>query len=401
MQAKRYLVMIGHGLAARYLLEAMQPCNGWRITVIGDESVGHYNRIQLSPLLAGELSEQALFQRDADVRPRHPVEYRYGVAAVSIDAGHRQVVLADGERIAYDALVLATGARPALPAIGEIDTGNIFSFRTLADTHALQSLPAACPVIVVGGGLLGIEAATGLAGRGHPVRLLHRQPVLMNQQLDATASALLAEALTARGIQLHLDASPRVLATRNRQVSGVVLQDGSYLPTTAVVCATGINPNTGLAATAGCAIGRGVIVDERLETSVAGIYALGECCEFQGQTYGLVAPIREQATVLAQHLSGHPAHYADMPFVTRLKVSGLQVHSLGEQAADGDSMFRLDRRLGEYRRLWLRNDRLVGALLVGDVSDSDWYLQMLRDATDINPIRTQLLFGRPWCEQAA
>lgn len=402
MQTERkQLVIIGHGLAAHYLIEAMRAQEAWRITVIGAESVGHYNRIQLSPLLAGEISEQALLRNGIDDDLQHPIERRYGIAATNIDATHRQVALADGSRIDYDALVLATGARSAMPAIGGIEADHVFPFRTLADTQALRNLPRACPVIVIGGGLLGIEAATGLAGRGHRVHLLHRRPILMNQQLDATASGLLAQALTARGIELHLGADPRVLATRNHRVSGAVLHDGSYLPAAAVVCATGIVPNAGLAATAGCAIGRGVIVDDRLQTSIAGIYALGECCEFQRRTYGLVAPVREQASVLAKQLSGRPARYADAPFVTRLKVSGLHVHSLGEQPADGDSMTWLDRRLGGYRRLWLRNQRLVGALLMGDISDSDWYLQLLRDATDISPIRTQLLFGRPWCEQAA
>lgn len=395
----RKLVIIGNGMAGNRLAETLAVREaGWQVTIIGDEPVPHYNRIMLSPLLAGETTQAAITAHDEAWYRERGIRLRLGAPVTGIDRIRRRVSC-DGESIPYDALVLATGSRPAIPDLPGSTLDGVMGFRELADVQALQAARRhGEDVAVIGAGLLGIEAAVGLAAQGFRVRLLHRQAVLMNRQLDAAASSLLEHALRARGIAVH--AGVRIEALfGNTRVESVVLGDGSTLPASTVVFATGIRPNTALAAAAGLDVAQGILVDERLTSSDSRIFALGECCEIAGNTFGLLAPIWQQVEVLADVLCGSArAAFAEQALATRLKVSGLDVHSMGEfDAADAEALLYRDAAHGTYRKLLLRDNRVVGALLVGDVSDSQWYADLLQRHTDISAWRQTLLFGRALC----
>ncbi len=387
------LLIIGGGMAGLMLIEALRGRGDRRsIGLVGAEDPLPYNRVLLSPMLAGECDWADVVSHDEDWYTDHQVHLYLGRRVESIDHQHHRLHCDSGELLTYRQLVIATGARASRPRLPGSQASGVHNFRDLADLQRLSNLPAGSRIVVVGAGLLGIEAATGLAARGVHVTLLHRHATLMNRQLDTTAAELLDSSLCERGIEVRTGVAPAVLATRRGQVSGVVLEDGHYLPADGVVFATGIEPEITLAHRAGLAVGRGIQVDEGLATSVPDIFALGECCERNGRTVGLLEPIREHARVLAARLCDEPDRCEETPFITRLKVSGLAVHSLGEQPEDAESLTLLDRHLRHYRRLWIRDNRLIGALLVGSVGDSSHYLQLLRANTDLSDLRIQLLF---------
>ncbi len=307
----------------------------------------------------------------------------------------------DGERIDYDTLVIATGARASLPPLpGVADLHGVTGFRSLQDVERLRGWcgsRSGARAVVIGAGLLGVEAAVGLRRLGASVTLVHRRPVLMNRQLDAKASSLLAAALTDRGIRVRTGCDPKRLVG-DGLVSGVELEQGgalSTVPADLVVFATGILPNRELAQTAGLDCANGIRVDDALRTSDRHVHALGECCEFQGNTYGLVAPVQEQARVLARVLRGQRVRYRDPALVTRLKVSGLDIHSMGqvEARAGQQTLWLSDAATGVYKKLILENNQLRGVLLVGDVRHSQWYFQSQQSGRDVSALRGVLLTG--------
>jgi nitrite reductase (NADH) large subunit len=326
---------------------------------------------------------------------------RTGEPALALDVARREVVLRDGERMPFDRCVLATGAEPIRLAVPACGLAGVTTFRTLADVAYLEAAAARrAPAVVIGGGLLGIEAAYGLARAGVPVTLLHLLDRLMERQLDAEGAAILKTALEARGIRVLLQAQTCALHGASA-VTSVELQDGRHIACGLVVMAVGVRASTGLATTAGLPTRRGIIVDDRLETAVPGIHAIGDCAEHGGVCHGLIEPAHEQARVLAKVLCGEAATYARSALATNLKVSGVPVFSAGDFEGEGaEAIVVRDETTPAYRKLVVRDGRLAGAVLVGDTHDALWYAELIRSRRPIGPIREALAFGEAFAEAA-
>ncbi|WP_298643538.1 nitrite reductase large subunit NirB [uncultured Tistrella sp.] len=393
------ILIIGAGMAGTRLVQdlvALAP-GACDITLIGAEPHAPYDRIMLSPVLAGEKTAAAIRLLDDDFLDRHGVSFLAGDAVTGIDRAARRVTTAAGRQLEYDRLVLATGSQPIrLPLPGAALKG-VVTFRDLGDVDTMLALgrPGA-PAVVIGGGLLGLEAAAGLAGRGMKVTVVHLAGHVMERQLDAEAGGMLADALAARGITTVTTANSRaILDDGTGRVAGLELADGRVLPAELLVMAVGIRPETGLARAAGLEVGRGILVDDRLGTSDPAIAALGECVEFDGQCFGLVAPLYDQAKVLARALAGRPGDgFAVRPTATRLKVSGVDVFSAGSLGgADAEEITLRDAARGSYRKLVIRDDRLDGVVMYGDVADGPWFFETMRKAEPLGALRDRLIFG--------
>lgn len=402
------LVICGHGMVAQRLLERLQdgghPFS--RIVVLGGEPDAAYNRVLLSSVLAGDATLEQIRLKEDSWFDDAGIERHYGQPVVSIDRVGKQVETADGQQFRYDTLVLATGARPAPLGIDGEDLDGVLSFRDLRDTRRLIELSERHGrAVVIGGGFLGLEAAEGLRCRGMAVTVLHRSPYLLNRQLDTTGSQLLADSLEERGLSIRTGHSPGALLGK-RYVRAVQLDDDTLISTDLVITAAGITPNAELARTAGLACGRGVQVDRQMRSSDPDIFALGECCEIDGQTFGLVDPGYQQAQVLADVLrdrtSNEAFHTASQP--TRLKISGIPIFSCGQtDDRDGrtESIVWQDYEQDRYCRLLLEDGRLVGTVLFGDTTDGPWYAEQIQQGRDMTPWRANLAFGPDYCEQAA
>ncbi|MFY0665657.1 MAG: NAD(P)/FAD-dependent oxidoreductase [Natronospirillum sp.] len=394
-------VVVGHGMAAMRLLERLveQAMPNVRITVISGESQGGYNRIGLSDVLAGKRTVEALLNKP------HTWYAQQGMAWVEgwveqINRTAQTVHLSDGREIAYDRLILATGSSASLPDIPGAAGAGVTVFRTLEDAAGLMQLNTQDHAVVLGGGLLGIEAAVGLAGRGVAVTLLHRGAWLMNRQLDDYAATWLVEELTARGVNVVLNASAQAIERVDGQVTGVRVTAEHTLSANIVVAAMGVQANTALAEQAGLDVDGGIKVDDRMQTSDSAIWALGECVSHRGQQYGLVAPLYEQADVLAELLCNPhtTARYTGSITATHLKVSGVPVFSSGDTAGkDAESVIWQDRQHRHYKRLFLRNGHLVGAVLYGDITDGAFYQQLIQQKTNVDAWRNHLIFGAAHC----
>jgi nitrite reductase (NADH) large subunit len=397
------LVIVGAGMAALKLVEetaAVSP-RRYAITLIGKEPRPPYNRVLLSSLLAGEAEAADLELQPMAWLAANGVELITGDAVSELRPALREVVLASGARLGYDRLVLATGSNAIrLPIPGQGLPG-VTTFRDLADVEALQGVAAGSPAVVIGGGLLGIEAAYGLARRGVAVTLVHLMPRLMERQLDASAAALLKSALESLGIDVILEARTAAIEGAG-QAERVALEDGRSFPASLVVMAAGVRPETTLAAGAGLKVGRGIVVDDMLATSSPHIYAIGECAEHRGTCYGLVEPAYAQAKALARHLAGLPARYDGSLLATNLKVSGVPVFSMGDfEGAGAETIVLEDASAAAYRKLVLREGRLAGAVLFGDTADALWYRDLMCAGTPIAPFRERLVFGRALSEPQA
>ena len=392
------LVVVGNGMAAARLVDelAKAALGRYAIAVIGDEPRLAYNRVLLSSVLAGETAS-----RDIELRPAawwrdRGVTLKYGCVAAEIDVGRRELKIAGEESVAFSKLVLATGSTPLRLNVPGADLAGVHTFRDSRDVDLLLALAAKKKrVVVVGGGLLGLEAAYGLAKAGAAVTLLHLMDRLMERQLDTPAAELLKTLVERKGIRILLGANTAALLG-DFSVTGVELTDGRRIDADAVIFAAGIRPNIALAKEAGIAVNRGILVDDHLQTAAPGIFALGECAEHRGICYGLVEPAYEQARVLAQHLAGGAAGYAGSVVATNLKVSGVSVFSAGDFiGADGSEAIVLnDVRRGTYKKLVIAQGRLTGAVLVGDVADALWYLELIRSRAPIADIRSVMMFGR-------
>ena len=392
------LVIVGNGMAAARLVDELvkTTLGRYAIAVIGDEPRLAYNRVLLSSVLAGETASHDIELRPAAWWRDRGVTLKYGCVATEIDVGRREVKIAGDESVEFSRLVLATGSTPLRLNMPGADLVGVHTFRDTRDVDLLLALAARKrPVVVIGGGLLGLEAAYGLAKAGTPVTLLHLMDRLMERQLDAPAAALLKSLVERKGIEVRLNASTTRIHGATR-VEGVELADGRRIEADAVIFAAGIRPNVGLAKDAGIAVNRGIVVDDHLQTSVENIFALGECAEHRGICYGLVEPAYEQARVLAQHLAGRTAAYQGSVVATNLKVSGVSVFSAGDFiGADGSEAILLsDIRHGTYKKLVIADGRLTGAVLIGDVGDALWYLELIRTRKPIAGIRADMIFGR-------
>ncbi len=392
------LVIIGNGMAAARLVDELgkRALGRYAVAVIGEEPRLAYNRVLLSSLLADEVAPGDVELKPARWWRDRGVTLRYGAPATAVDLAARTVALADGTVLAFSKAVFATGSRPIRPGLPGMNLPGVMTFRDLGDVDAIRGrAPPGARVVVIGGGLLGLEAAYGLVRAGACVTVVHLMDRLMERQLDDAAAAMLRRAVEARGVEVMLEAeTARIVGSR--RVEAVELKDGRGITADLVVMAVGIRPNAELAAAAGLGVNRGIVVDDGLETSASGVFAIGECAEHRGQCYGLVEPAYEQAAVLAHRLAGAPARYAGTVAAANLKVSGADVFSAGDvlgQAGTEQVVLR-DPGLGVYRKFVFAHDRLVGTLLYGDTTDAPWYLELIRSGQSIASLRDDLAFGR-------
>ncbi len=392
------LVIVGNGMAAARLVDelAKTALGRYAVAVIGEEPRLAYNRVLLSSVLAGETGSHEIELRPADWWRHRGVTVRYGYRVTEIDTGRRELKVEGEESMQYSRLVLATGSTPLRLNVPGADLAGVHTFRDTRDVDLLLALAAGKKrVVVVGGGLLGLEAAYGLAKAGAPVTLLHLMDRLMERQLDLPAADLLKTLVERKGIRILLNASTKCIHG-DGHVEAVELADGSRIEADAVIFAAGIRPNVALARDAGIAVNRGIVVNDEMQTASPDIYALGECAEHRGTCYGLVEPAYEQARVLARHLAGRPAAYQGSVVSTNLKVSGVSVFSAGDfMSGEGsESLVLTDRRRGTYKKLVIADGRLTGAVLIGDTADALWYLELIRNRDKVTAIRTDMMFGR-------
>lgn len=392
------LVVVGNGMVSLRFLERLcgYAPGRYDVTVIGQETSPAYNRVLLSALLAGDIDEDGCRLRDAVWYEGQKIRLRTGAPASAIDTQARTVTVAE-ERIPYDRLVLATGSDPIMLSTPGMELPGVMAFRDLAHVDTMRALKGSgARAVVIGGGLLGLEAAYGLARLGIDATLLHVKERLMERQLDGRAGRLVRAAMDRKGVRVMLQADTAAIEGEGR-VQSVRLADGTILPADIVVVAVGVRPRIDLARESGLATGRGIQVDDGLATSVPDIHAIGECAEHRGVAYGLVEPGYEQADVLARRLAGESAAYEGSMVATSLKVSGLPVFSAGTIAddAEGQPIILSDPRSGLYRKLVIRDGCLAGALLIGDVAEGPWYLELIRTGATVTAFRNALMFGRP------
>jgi nitrite reductase (NADH) large subunit len=392
------LVVVGNGMAGVACIEQiLKHAPTFHITVFGDEPYVNYNRILLSSVLAGEKGSDEITLNPLEWYGRNRIHLRLGIRITGIDPLAKTVTGDDGSVTAYDQLLLATGSRAWLPPISGLEKDGVFQFRTLDDTRAL--LDRAGPgvkAVVIGGGLLGLEAARGLQVRGCSVTVLHLMSTLMERQLDADGGNYLAGRMEDLGITVLLNRTTTAILGGER-VEGVALSDDTCIEADLVVVAAGIRPNVELAYQGGLNVNRGIVVNDYMETSHPEIFAVGECVEHRGVCYGLVAPLIEQAKVLAATMTGHrgPTYGGTIP-ASRLKIMGVEVFSAGDWSGQDAEPVRFeDRAQGIYKKLTIREGRLAGMILVGDTSDSHRYMEWLRTGQDLTPQRRHLLFPPP------
>ncbi|MBY0258584.1 FAD-dependent oxidoreductase [Methylobacterium sp.] len=396
---KERLVVIGNGMASlRFLERLTERAPGlYDVTVVGAEPQAAYNRVLLSSLLGGEVDEAACAFRGLDWYEAHGIRLITGAPVTEIDRENGLVMVGETHVLPFDKLVLAIGSLPIrLPKPG-MDLPGVLTFRDLADVAAIRKAAVEhAKAIVIGGGLLGLEAAVGLARLGVDTTLLHVMDRLMERQLDHAAAGLVKRAMEARGVRVLLKADTAAIEGEGR-VERLVLSDGTVLPADLVVMSVGVRPNVALAQNAGIETARGIKVDDRMQSSDARIYALGECAEHRGQVYGLVEPAYEQAEALSRHLVGEEASYLGTALSTSLKVSGLPVFSAGQiEAPEGaETVLMSDPGLGLYRKLVVADDRLLGAVFVGDIAEQGWCKELIRTGASMAEHRDDLMFGRP------
>ena len=396
---KTRLVIVGNGMAAGRVLDHLFEAapGGHDVTIFNAEPRVNYDRIMLSPVLSGEKAYADLVIHDDAWYARHDITLHKGKRIVAIDRLEKTVAAADGTTAAYDKLLIATGSAPIVIPVPGHDLPGVLAYRDLDDVNAMVAAAAqGGRAVVVGGGLLGLEAAAGLRQRGMDVTVLHLMPTLMERQLDPAAGFLLQRAIEARGIEVLTRSNTKAILGQDR-VEAVQLEDGTTIPADIVVMAVGIRPSTGLAKAAGITVNRGVVVDDGMITSDPDVLAVGECVEHRGTCYGLVAPLYEMAKVAAAQLAGDgAAHYGGSVTATKLKVTGINLFSAGDFAdgADREEIVLRDAAGGIYKRLVIRDNRIVGAVLYGDTADGAWFFDLLKRRADISEMRDTLIFGR-------
>lgn len=397
-RGRRRLVVVGNGMAAMRTVEELLQLAGdeYQITVFGAEPRGNYNRILLSPLLAGETRRESIMLHPLKWYREKGITLHAGDPVVSIDRRSKRVISAAGVVAGYDRLLLATGSDPVRLKVTGHDLSGVFCFRSIDDVDGmLEQAGRARRAVVIGGGLLGLEAASGLAKHGLAVTVVHLRDRVMDRQLDAEAAALLRQSMEARGIRFCMSARTAAFEGEGR-VQQVRMEDGRVIEADLVVVAAGITPRTGLARECGLHCDRGILVDDTLQTFDPSIYAVGECVQHRGTTYGLVAPLWEQARVCAAHLAerGVTRFRGSRPS-SQLKVSGIDVFSAGDisQLRSADSIRFADPAAGIYKRLWLRDNRVLAAVLFGDTSAAAQLAELIETQRDVSSLRETLLLG--------
>jgi len=397
---KMKLVLVGNGLAGMRCLEDlldMAP-NRYEITVIGEEPWGNYNRIMLSPVLSGDKTIEDIMLHSHAWYSEKGIRLIADDPAIKIDRPRKQVHTQKGMVVNYDRLILATGSKPFIPPIAGTDLKGVMSFRDIYDVNQmLEYSKNKKNAVVIGGGLLGLEAAYGLKRRGMNVTVLHLMDRIMDRQLDSRASQMLRHSIEEKGIKIITEANTEALLGVDGHVNQIRLKDGTLLDADLVVFAVGIRPNISLAQSAGLRTQRGVMVNDTMQTYDPSIYAVGECIEHRSQTFGLVEPLWGQAFICASHLAEHGSLTFKAPTVpTQLKVSGVDVFSAGnfEPSEDFEDIILNDEKRQIYKRIIIQHDKVIGAVLFGDTEDGAWYAELIADETPISNIRNKLLFGR-------
>ncbi len=393
------LVVIGNGMAGCRAVEeilARDPAR-YAVTIFGAEPRVNYNRIMLSPVLAGEKTFDEIVINDAAWYADNAITLVSGDPVVAIDRASQTVIAQSGRVEPYDRLLIATGSDPFIIPVPGHDLPGVVTFRDLDDVDKmLAAADQGGSAVVIGGGLLGLEAAHGLSLRGMQVSVVHLMPTLMERQLDEAAGYLLKSELERRGQTIVTGADTAQIVERDGHVAAVRLKDGREFPADIVVMAVGIRPATALAKAAGLEVERGILVDDHMATSDPAVLAVGECVQHRGACYGLVAPLWDMCRALADHATGAPTGYEGSVTSTKLKVSGIDLFSAGDfSGGDGcEDIVMRDAARGIYKRVIVKDDRLVGAVLYGDTADGSWYFDLLKRGEDIAPIREALIFGQ-------
>lgn len=402
MSKRQQLVLIGNGMAGMRTIDELLKLDATRydITVIGAEPRGNYNRIMLSPVLAGEQAFDDIVLHDLAWYEANQIRLISGVAATAIDCSQQHVHLANGDQIQYDKLLIATGSVPMIVPVPGHQLQGVISFRDMDDVSTMLQYSAQLggKAVVIGGGLLGLEAASGLKKRGMQVSVVHRSDVLMNRQLDQHSGQMLQQQLQQRDIDFYMGANTaEMLDDGQGHVRALRLDDGTLLEADLVIFAIGIRPNTTLAHNTPLAVNRGIVVNQHLQSSIDNVYAVGECIEFEQNTYGLVAPLYQQAISCAHHLAeqGHRP-YQEAPTATKLKVTGIELFSAGNFIGDENSeeILYKDPHRAIYKKLVIQDNKIVGINLYGDTRDGAWYFDMMTSQHDISALRADLIFGQ-------
>lgn len=406
-QEKLKLVLIGNGLAGMRCLEDlldMAP-DRYEVTVIGEEPWGNYNRIMLSPVLSGEKTIDDIMLHPHAWYSDKGIQFIADDPAIKIDRTRKVVHTGKGESVDYDRLIIATGSSPFVPPVQGVDLKGVISFRDIYDVNTMiKYCETKKNAVVIGGGLLGLEAAYGLKQRGMNVTVLHLMDRIMERQLDGRASRMLRHSIEQKGINIITEANTEALIGEEGHVSQVRLKDGTVLDADLVIFAVGIRPNIALAQSAGLRCNRGILVNDTMQTFDPSIYAVGECIEHRNQTFGLVEPLWGQAFICATHLAEHGSLTFKSPTVpTQLKVSGVDVFSAGnfEPKEDYEDIILNDDKRQIYKRIIIQNDKVIGAVLFGDTEDGMWYAELIADQTPVSTFRNKLLFGKDFAMKKA
>ena len=397
---KEKLVIIGNGMAPGRLLEKLTSMDTQRytITIFNAEPRVNYNRLMLSPVLSGDKKYEEIITHDDTWYQSHGITLNKSAPIKSIDTDLKTVTECSGAVTHYDKLVIATGSNPIRLPLPGAHLPGVMVYRDLDDVeHMLKIATGGGSAVVIGGGLLGLEAAAGLREQGMQVSVIHLADTLMEKQLDPAAGYLLQTAMLHKGISVHTGVQTTSIDGES-EVVGVTLNDGTQIACELVVMAVGITPSTAIAEGANIAVNRGILVNDAMETSAADVFALGECVEHRQICYGLVAPLYEMANTLANRLVDNPAEYMGSVTATKLKVSGVDLYSAGDftdQPGREEIVLR-DANAGIYKRLVLEQDRICGVVLYGDTTDGPWYFDLMKKATDISEFREALIFGQAY-----
>ncbi len=404
---KKKLVVVGNGMAGMRTVEKLwelQP-DLYEITVIGKEHFTNYNRIMLSPVLSGEKELSQIILHDHDWYASRGIHLVMGDAVAAIDRKKEVVTTEKGLIFKYDRLLLATGSSPLILPIKGIDHSDVMTFRDISDVERLKDCAKKVKKIaVIGGGLLGLEAAYGLNLQGMEVHIIHNMPFLMNRQLDEVSGALLKKELEKKGINVLTGRlTEEILSDASGKVSGIKFKNAETLAVDAVVVAVGIIPNISLAKSAYLACERGILVNDTMQTFDPKIYAVGECVQHRKRLFGLVQPLYQQAWVCATHLAEKGVSlYQFEESATTLKVSGVRMLSAGEVNPEGmhESIYYVDGHRSIYKKLIIQNDCISAICLLGDVTDGPWYYELMKSKQNITAIRDQLIFGQNFINEA-
>lgn len=404
---RQKLVVIGNGMSGMHTVEELIGIapERYKIAVFGSEPYGNYNRIMLTPVLFGAKCIAEILIHDFDWYKERDITLHCGSnkTIVDVDRKQQQVIAKDGTKAKYDILLIATGSLPLMLDIPGNAAQGVMGFRNIADVQLMiEKAETKQHAVILGAGLLGLEAANGLLQRGMQVTVIHRANQVLNRQLDQQAAFFLQRELECKGINFRFEVTVDEILITNQLIRQVRLSDGSLLPADLLVMATGIQPNIGLSKHIGLHCERGIVVNDYLQTSDARIYAVGECIQHRGEVFGLISPVYEQANVCARQLADESgAVYQSTPSAIKLKVTGIDMFSIGNFHGDADcqELVLIDHAQGVYRKIVLKNDLIIGMIMYGDTTDSAWYLGLVKNKINIADIRDRLIFNQ--CAQAA